>query len=194
VRYRRVLQSPALEKTIPLDAARQQALQWPRWGAFFACLGWFPGAIYFPLGLQLFAGDVSLLAAAHLVASIVLSGLIAIAYSVVGLQLVAVRVYYPLLWGHAEHFRATAERELEPTRRWLRTLQVLAGVIPLVGAILLVLVGPQETTGSPYRVYQFLVVALIALGMGGFQLALTINDILYKTITALAGSPRPAAS
>ncbi len=194
VRYRRVLQSPGLEKTIPLDAARQQALQWPRWGALFACLGWFPGAIYFPLGLQLFAGNVSAVAAAHLVASIVLSGLIAITYSVVGLQLVAVRVYYPLLWGHAEHFRTTAQQELEPTRSWLRTLQKLSGMIPLVGAILLVLVGPHETNGSPYRVYQLLVVGLIALGAGGFQLALAINDILFKTIEALTGGQRPAST
>jgi hypothetical protein len=192
VRYRQVLRSPALEKTIPLDKAREQTLEWPKWGALFACLGWFPGAIFFPLGLQLFAGEVSALAAAHLVASIVLSGLIAITYSVVGLQLVAVRIFYPRLWGHAEHFRTTAQRELDPTRRWLRTLQVLAGVIPLVGAILLVLVGPHEMSGSSYRIYQFLVVALIALGMGGFQLALTINDILLKTITALAGGQRPA--
>ena len=194
IRCRRVLQSPALEKTVPLDKAREQALQWPRWGAFFACLGWFPGAIFFPLGLQLFAGNVSAVAAAHLVASIVLSGLIAITYSVVGLQLVAVRVYYPLLWGHAEHFRATAQRELEPTRRWLQTLQKLAGVIPLVGATLLVLIGPHADSGSPYRIYQFLVVALIFLGMGGFQLALTINDILFKTIAALVGNQRPVPS
>jgi serine/threonine protein kinase len=187
LRYRRVLREPALEKTIPLDAAREQALQWPRWGALLACLGWFPGAIYFPLGLQIFAGNVSTAATMHLVASIVLSGMIAIAYSVVGLQLVAVRVYYPMLWGHAEHFRTTAQRELEPTRSWLRTLQVLAGVIPLVGAILLVLVGPHEMSGSPYHIYQFLVVALISLGLGGFQLALAINDILFKTIAAMTG-------
>jgi serine/threonine protein kinase len=186
-RYRRVLASPSLEKTIPLDRARVQTLQWPKWGAVFACLGWFPGAVFFPLGLQLFAGNVSIVAAAHLAASIVLGGLIAITYSVVGLQLVAIRVYYPWLWGHAEHFRATAHRELDPTRRWLRTLQYLAGVIPLVGAILLVLVGPHEMTGAPYRVYQVLVVALISLGGGGFQLALTINNILFKTIAAMTG-------
>lgn len=188
VRYRRVVQGGEPATAIDFDVARRQVLSWPRWGAGLAALGWFPGAVYFPLGLHMFAGPIEPRVAAHLIISIALSGLIAITYSVVGLQLVGLRVFYPALWDHAEQLRATAREELQPVGRWLRLSQVLAGLIPLVGAILLVAVGPTEMTGFQYRIYQFLVIALIGLGLGGFQLALTVADRLHKTIDAMTGS------
>ena len=188
IRYRRLVQTGELSKLIEFDDARRQALSWPRWGAGVACLGWFPGAIFFPLGLHLLAGPLARDAAVQLVLSITLSGLIAITYSVVGLQLVALRVYYPALWDHAEALRETARQELAPVGHWLRLSQVLAGMIPLLGAVLLVAVGPGDVGGTPYRIYQLLVIALIGLGMGGLQLALTVADRLHKTIAALTGS------
>jgi serine/threonine protein kinase len=186
-RYWKALRGEIPQKLVPFDRARLQALSWPRWGALWACIGWFPGALFFPIGLHLLAGPVSMSTALHFVASIALSGLVAITYSVVGLQYMALRIYYPLLWERADKLRETARGELKSPRRWIRLSQVLAGTIPLFGAILLVFFGPDVAAGAHYQVYQVLVIALIVLGMAGFQLALSAGNYLLKTIEAMEG-------
>jgi hypothetical protein len=187
VRYWRAVRGDVPPTLVPFDRARRQALTWPRWGALWACVGWFPGAVFFPLGLHLLAGPVSVSTALHFVASIALSGLVALTYSVVGLQFMALRIFYPLLWDRADRLRETAREELKSPRRWIRFSQILAGTIPLFGAILLVFFGPDVATGSHYQVYQVLVIALIVLGMAGFQLALSAGNYLLKTIEAMEG-------
>ena len=187
VRNWRALENPNAAKPLDYDHARAQALSWPRWAAILACIGWFPGAVFFPLGLQVFSPPVTIEQAAHFVMSIALSGLIALTYSVVGLQWVSLRAYYPRLWDQAENLHATARRELASSKSLIRWSQVLAGFIPLLGAGLLVIVGNEGMSGSEYRVYQALILGLIILGFGGFQLALTTGSSLVKTIDAMTG-------
>jgi hypothetical protein len=185
----------ALDRSIPVvsslvDTARQKVLTWPVWAALLACVGWFPGALFFPLGLRLFSGPVSWNVASHLIISICLSGLIALTYSFVGVQYIALRVFYPRLWGKPENLQSRARVELSDMGRRLRGIQILAGLIPLCGAALLVGVGPQEFSGSAYRTYQWLVIALMGMGLAGFQLAMSASAILAETVGALTGSAR----
>jgi len=187
LRYRRVLQQRTDEPDIDFALARRRALRGPRWAALWASVGWFPGVVFFPLGLHLLSPPVMWEQAAHFFMSITLSGLIALTYSVVGLQLIAVRLYYPQLWDTAAELHATARRELRPARRLNWLSQILAGFIPLLGAALLVLVNKEEMTVNEYRIYQALTLWLIFLGFGGFQLALTVGGCLSKTIDALSG-------
>jgi hypothetical protein len=65
--------------------------------------------------------------------------------------------------------------------------QALAGVIPLTGALLLVMLGPTHPGDNAFRV---LVSMLIVFGMLGFVLALQITHYLQKVLQILLGTKR----
>ncbi len=184
---------PAAHSRRPVDgeqirSARLAALSWPVWAAGLACLGWLPGGFIFPLGLAMFSGPLPWAVVAHLLVSFTLSGLIALTYSMLFVQWMVLRVFYPHLWCDTRNFRAQAAAELEPVMPRLRLLQILSGVIPLVGAVLMMGVGPQEFSAAEYASFRFLVTALIVLGMGGFQLAMIVTSRLSQGLAALTGS------
>jgi hypothetical protein len=143
-------------------------------------IGWFPGGFIFPLMIRLTTGlEVSL--ACHFVASFVLSGMIALAYSLCGVEFVVLRGLYPGLWRDARHFTTVAREELAPVHRHLNWIEVLAGSIPLVAATLMILI-----LGSSFNLsFRLLVVALIFLGMFGYSVTSAITRHLSRVIVAL---------
>src|SRR5438045_3322682 len=76
----------------------------------------------------------------HFLLSFTISGLIALTYSVFAVQYVALRALYPRLWVDTGGLRHQARDELKNLPRRLTVLQLLAGVIPLSGAILMIAV------------------------------------------------------
>ena len=67
----------------------------------------------------------------------------------------------------------------------IRIAQAMAGAIPLIGAILLVAVGPAEV--ESYGMFRFLVTGAIVSGMVGFSLSLAAAGMLEQTVRALTG-------
>jgi hypothetical protein len=155
-------------------------------------LGWIPGGFLFPLALQLFSDPVSAETFGHFIISFTVSGLIALTYSVLAVQYVVLRILYPRLWGDGHDVRRKAGEELRGVDRRLRMLQLLAGLIPLAGAIMLIGVGPdpEEFTGSRYWEFRLLTTALIVSGMVGFAIAQTASALLNQTLTVLLGAER----
>jgi hypothetical protein len=159
-----------------VTAARRRVLRLPRFIAALTAIGWFPGGFLFPLVMRLTTGlDFSL--ACHFVASFVLSGLIALAYSLCGVEFVVLRGLYPGLWRDAEHFTAVARKELAPVSRQLNWIEVLAGSIPLLAVIVIL--------GSAPDLIRALVGALIVLGLIGSRLTSAITRHLSRVIVAL---------
>jgi len=162
-----------------VETARLRALRLPRWIAALTAIGWFPGGIIFPAVLKATTGlDNSL--AAHFVASFWLSGLIALAYSLCGVEFVVLRGVYPGLWRDAQNYTAVARDELAPVNRHLNLIEVLAGSIPLVAASLTIMLG-HGTTAT----FRGLAVALIILGGFGFHVTSAITRHLSQVIVAL---------
>jgi hypothetical protein len=153
--------------------------------------GWLPGGLLFPLVLHYTAGPCCGGVFGHFVLSFAVAGLIALTYSVYGVQFVVLRVFYPQLWGSGG-MRVRARSELHSQGRWLVCLQLLAGSIPLVGAVLMVAVGPEEfgPGGEGYAPFRLLVTGLIALGMAGFGAATAVGERLRYTLAALTGDHR----
>lgn len=180
-------------KSHDLAAARRLMLSWPLWAAALACLGWLPGGVIFPLTLRLYSGSLPWPECLHLVISFTISGLIALTYSMLCVQWIVLCVLYSRLWNDVRDFRATATAELSPIQSRLRLLQVLSGLIPLAGAVLMTAIGPQEFTAREYQSFRFLVSGLIALGMAGFQLAMLATGRLSEAQAAFT-SPRRHAS
>ena len=117
--------------------------------------------------------------------SFTVSGLIALTYSVFAAQFVVVRVLYPFLWMDARELPRSARAELGALDRRLWLLQLLAGLIPLAGAVLMIAVGPEQFTAASYRSFRLLVTALIGLGMIGFGVAVLTRQQLSQTLNVL---------
>jgi serine/threonine protein kinase len=168
-------------------AARRAALRLPAWNVVIACLGWLPGGILFPLAIDLLASPISRDAYGHFLVSFTFSGLIALTYSFFAIQCLAIRVFYPVLWTDARDLRATARRELAG-QQWQTTgFQALAVLIPLMAAVLMVGVGPEDVT-TGYRTFRVLVTAMIGLGMIGLGLAMAVSRLVRETLAVLTAS------
>jgi hypothetical protein len=188
----REVSRPDLITTSEADALRRHALRLPHWAALLSVLGWIPGGFLFPLALQLFSDPVSAETFGHFIISFTVSGLIALTYSVLAVQYVVLRVLYPRLWGDGHDVRRKAGEELRGVDRRLRILQLLAGLIPLAGAIMLIGIGPdpEEFTGSRDWEFRLLTTALIVSGMVGFAIAQTASALLNQSLTVLLGAER----
>ena len=158
--------------------ARRRALRIPRFIAGLTAVGWFPGGLLFPFVIWMTTG-LKLTLACHFVASFVLSGMIALAYSLCGVEFVVLRGLYPGLWRDVRHFTAVAREELAPVNRHLVWIERLAGAIPLIAATLVV------TLGSAPDLTRYLVAALIGLGMIGARVTGKITRHLLQLIVAL---------
>jgi hypothetical protein len=163
-------------------AARATALRWPAVAGALALLGWLPGGILFPLAIHLWKGPLAPALAGHFVVSFAVSGLIALTYSVRGVQYAVVRGLYRDLWADGRGARAAPAAELVGLDRRLRRLQLLSGSIPLVGACLILVVGPDDRLTIGYRL---LIIALIGLRMVGFWLTVLVRERLTATLAPL---------
>jgi hypothetical protein len=145
-----------------------------------------PGGILFPLALSFFAGPVGGEVFGHFVVSFTVSGLIALTYSFFAVQFIVLRVFYCQLWLDGQDFGQAACAELGSLGPRLRLYQVLAGMVPLAGAVLMVGVGPEI---SGYHTFRVLVTALLVLGMAGFALATAAHNVLSQTVSVLTRRP-----
>lgn len=182
----RQLGGDVLPTATAVAEARQLVLRLPRWAIALACIGWLPGGLLFPLALQAFAGPIAPAIFGHFFISFFVSGLIALTYSLFAVQYLVLRVLYPRLWVDAHGLRQQAAGELEPLNRRLTLFAILAGMIPLVGAMLMLGVAPEQDTPA----FRLLVMALIGLGALGFCAALAISRQLQQVLTVLTGQAR----
>ena len=166
-------------------AARQRVSSWANWAIGVACLGWLPGGILFPLAIHLAAGPAEGKLFLHFLLSFTISGLIVLTYSFFGVELMATRVFYPCLLCDETDPQAAAQRELSGSGIRLKVVQLMAGVIPLGGALILLVSGPDPSTVLDS--FRLLLMGLIVLGICGFGLAILSAAYLGQTLAALTG-------
>ncbi len=152
-----------------IDRGRRIATTWPWWAGVIACICWVPGGIVFPTVLTLASESLALEHWVHLIISFTLSGLIAATYSMYLVQWMALCVIYPRLWYDRQGFRATAAAELRSVPKTLWLLQVMAGLIPSIAAILLMTLMTMLDCERAIRgwtpLFRFLVIGLMILGV-----------------------------
>ncbi len=168
-------------------AARRHSLANTRRALVLSLLGWLPGAVLLPLQLQWLTGPVGPSVHAHFAVSFTLAGLIALPYCAFAAEFLAVRQAWPRLWLDAAGMREAAGRELAGSRGRLLLLQVLAGLVPLAGAVLLVVTAPEQFTPGGYQTFRLLLLALVVLGMAGLTLTLLAGHRLGQALQALTG-------
>jgi serine/threonine protein kinase len=173
---------------VEVDEARRRALRLPRDTAVVAAIGWFPGAIIFPLALHLGAGPLPWDAWLHFFVSFALAGLIAVTYSFFFVLGVVLRPMYVRFWSNPRGFRERSPIELAMVPDRLRTVNVLAGIVPLAGAMLLVLVGPTGFVGGNYDAFRVLTASLILAGMAGYVAVGKLTRAYLEVVSACTGT------
>jgi serine/threonine protein kinase len=180
------IQQPGPVDVEQINAARREALTLPWHLAIFSCLGWLPGGLLFPLALSLIE-PLPLSTYLQFVFSFTVSGLIAIVYSVLLMELLVLRSLYPALWADARGLRFAAREELEQAEWALPRLQLLAVLVPVAGAGLLLSVPVEDKFPWEFRL---LILVLLAAGMLGLGLAMVVTAELRRVVTILTGLTR----
>jgi serine/threonine protein kinase len=171
-----------------IDAVRRRMLSWPTWAVSISCAGWLPGGLLFPLCIHFLSEPIQFSEWAHFVVSFTLSGLIALTYSYLGAQYLVLRVLYPRFWADPGKLRTTMNAELGPRVSPRRRVQLLAGSIPLAGALLIVGFGPESFDARNYQTFRLLLAVLIVMGMAGFAVAMTASTRLDQIMAVLLGN------
>ncbi len=177
-----------------IDSARlrKRIVSLPLWIVALGAIGWLPGGLVFPWGIHLAAGPLDPAVFGHFLIDFVMSGLIAVTYSYFGAEAILLRVLYPRHLVGQAHPQEAAAHELSRLPLRINIAQAMAGLIPLIGAILIVLSGPAEAEG--YSMFRLLVTALIALGMLGFCFSTAAVSVLRQTLQAFSGIHLPTRS
>ena len=170
-----------------LEDLRARVLRWPLWAARLAVIGWLPATLFFPWALYSYDRSLSWTQIGHFMVSITISGMIALTYSMLMVACLVAWIFYPRLWVDPAGFRQRAAAEVSPLLPVLRVLPFLAGAIPLVAAILLVRASPRSFSDGEYEAFRLLTTMLIALGMAGFQLAVTATGMARTSIDGFLG-------
>ena len=157
----------------------------PGWWCCLVSAG-FPAASFFHWRFEHWAGPLGLADAVHFLLSFVISGLIAATYAYFGVQLVVLTALYPRMWCDPTGARQQASQELAGLAARLKRFQLLAVLIPLLGAVLLVTAGPERLSLT----FRLLVTSLIVLGLAGFALATQICQRLNRILTLFTETPR----
>jgi len=192
VRTWRLLSGSDIPDDADVARVRRGVLRLPAWTVVMAFFGWLPGGFLFPFGIDRLAGlgETRTEIYLHFMISFMISGLIALTYTLFAVQFLVLRVLYPRLWVDARGLRHESREELGPLDWRLAISQLLSGLIPLAGAVLMVVVSPDEEFKGSYRMFRILVTALIVLGMLGFTVALSASRQLQQIFAALIGSER----
>jgi serine/threonine protein kinase len=156
------------------------------WSILGSLSGWLPGGIIFPLAINWWGSPLTAPQFLHFIVSFTLSGLIAITYCFLGSQYVVLRVLVPELCFTMTKRDKELRGELALLPYRLAVFQLLAGLIPLSGALLLLVIGPTHDEAASFRL---LVGILIVLGMVGLVLALQITHYLQRVLQVLLQKP-----
>jgi hypothetical protein len=167
---------------------RRRVINLPRLAMWIALLGWLPGAVWFPWGLNHWAGTLSWGEIFHLQTSVAISGLIALTYSSLGVACLSICIFYPRMWVDPAEFRSLAREEVKPLRNLLRLIPRLAGAIPFSGACLAIVSINEDLERDEFRMFQFLTIGLIVLGMIGVLMAVTVSGRARQAVDTFAGT------
>ncbi|MBL8815323.1 MAG: protein kinase [Planctomyces sp.] len=162
-------------------SSRRRLVRLPSLLAVVAAIGWLPGLFVFPAGLYLMAEVQPVAALAHFGTNLLMSGSIALSYSYVGVTWLVLYVLYPRQWKFtAGLVRDDARAEVRLLTRPLAWCRTMAGLVPLLSAVLIIAIGPSQFSSSEYAGFRVLLTLLISLGMLGYHVSSRLVERLYQ--------------
>jgi hypothetical protein len=173
-----------------MDRVRQSILRWPSWSMALSSGGWLPGMVLFPLWISWRAEPLPPSAYVHFAASFGISWLISLTYTFFAVQWTVVELLYPQLWRETWSLHVTAQKELRPVATRLKLFQLLAGLVPLVAALLVLFSTPDELKGT----YRLFTSGLIVAGSLGFAMGTAVVNRVQLTLAVIRHPAAPPMS
>ncbi len=162
-------------------SSRRRLVRLPSLLAVVAAIGWLPGLFVFPAGLYMLAEVQPVAALAHFGTNLLMSGSIALSYSYVGVTWLVLYVLYPRQWKFtAGLVRDDARAEVRLLTKPLAWCRTMAGLVPLLSAVLIIAIGPSQFSSSEYAGFRVLLTLLISLGMLGYHVSSRLVERLYQ--------------
>jgi hypothetical protein len=167
LKMHRGLQKLARATGPEVDELRTRVRRFGWWTVALGSLGWFPGGLAFPLVIDLAAGGVGPDLYAHYLVSFTLAGLVGVVFCYLTTEYVVFRSLLPRLGNPDTFSPAAAWEEVRPLTAPFGPFLILACIVPLTGAVLLVVL----SDGYMSLGFRLLVAALIGLGVAGVGIA-----------------------
>ncbi len=164
-----------------LRKMKQHVLNIPYWGMCCCALGWLPGALLYPAVLQLRAEHMQAVVVWHFIASFTLSWLIALSYSFVFHQYIALRDLYPRLMVGSLEEASIRKGLVKRMSQLTRASLALCILSPLGGALLVLAAGPGDLAHTTD--FRCLVGVLILLGIAGVIFSASIGPKLVRCLS-----------
>jgi hypothetical protein len=172
--------------------ARRQALLLHGRALLLCAVGWLPGGFLVPwlLGGLFGSWDGALLL--QFVLAFAIAGLTAMTYCTLATDFVVLRIAYPQLWLDPRDLPAAVGRELRGVPGRLRTVPLLAALVPLAASVAVMVnvtsAGPLTLASAAGRLFHGLVIVLVVLGMVGSVLAGLLANYLRRIVSGIADS------
>ena len=153
---------PSLDSRSSTESARRSSLLAPVAVIAFTTIGWLPGGWIFPHVIDRFAGPVSASIYWQFIGSFTLAWMVSLTTSLSVTLLVVARGLYPKFWPGCTE---TAAKELRFFERLNRSLTFIAALVPMTGALIVVLLAPTELTDSAFRSLKILLLTIVGFGL-----------------------------
>lgn len=173
-----------------LKELRMRALNFPKFIIIVTSVCWLAAFALFSFVIHNFVAPLDSASWLHLFISFFMSGIVAVTYSFLFTKFFTIRVFYVRLLAFTKDAKQIATHELARSMSHVTFFHVLAGIIPLLAAILLISVGPSDLMFKDYGFFKTLLFILIIAGSFGFMLALRISMNLQNVIFAIKGHGR----
>lgn len=155
------------------EEAIQLCISGPSFLAWVTTVSWASSAVLFPLLIHLFSPSLEPEIFFHFGISFLLSWLIAMTYSFLNAQYFLVRKIFPGVWNLSSLLSQNKQLNLNEIEARMKLFPFFAGAVPMVGALLLVMVGYEKD----------LLISFILMGMLGLAYALAatkkMSSVLY---------------
>jgi eukaryotic-like serine/threonine-protein kinase len=163
-----------------IDELRRRVRVFGWWAIGCGVAGWLPGSLLFPLVIGMATSPLPGETFGHYIVSFTLGGLIGVVFSFLAVEYVVFRAMLPRLGNPDTYTPASMWAEIRPLTAPFGVFMLLACAIPMVGAVLLLVLGSGEMSLG----FRLLVAGLIGMGVAGVGIAERLTRKL-RTLAAI---------
>jgi eukaryotic-like serine/threonine-protein kinase len=175
-----------LQKSITDNSLLEKGFYFPKRLFLVTTMGWTAAFLFFPGTLTVFSGGLTGGTWIHFFISFLLSWLIGVAHSIFLTQVFLMCVALPIVVARRDLSSSPVVNELprlaEESKRYL----FLGGAIPILGALLLIVMAPENLTYGSYSDFRVLIGSLMVMGLFGFLLNIRLYPSIPRTLHALS--------
>jgi hypothetical protein len=188
IMYGGIFADLAREGRVRSRKALKRIIHNPRVGGWLTLGGWSMGCLLFIVALGGLDGSMGATLVRHFVLSFALVMGLSAAYAYLALAYLSATVLAPNAVDVLQPARGLTPKALSKLARGMKLARICSGVLPLIGAGVIVVEGPGLSVGGSDYPFQALVLAFMTLSCTGFVLANTMTERALVVLEAIRGA------